>query len=127
MPRPMLPAPDASRPEGLSVRIKLTLSYAGLVLVAGVAMFAVGFLLLRFVPEGSLIVAGGGWAPNRSNLLEVFVRYALWAIAALGALGLVGGWLLAGIVLRPLDRITEVARQVRDGSLEQRIALPGPR
>ncbi|QIG39903.1 HAMP domain-containing histidine kinase [Microbacterium sp. 4R-513] len=127
MPRPTLPTTDTVRPEGLSVRIKLTLSYAGLVLVAGIAMFAVGFLLLRFVPNGSLVVDGGGWAPNRSNLLEVFVRYALWATAALGVLGLVGGWLLAGIVLRPLDRITEVARQVRDGSLDQRIALPGPR
>ena len=127
MPRPMVPATEAARPQGLSVRVKLTLSYAGLVLVAGVAMFAVGILLLRFVPDGSLFVDGGGWAPNRSNLLEVFVRYALWATAALGALGLIGGWLLAGFVLRPLDRITDVARRVRDGSLDQRIALPGPR
>lgn len=127
MPRPMLPARESDRPQGLSVRVKLTLSYAGLVLVAGIAMFAVGFLLLRFVPNGSLIVDGGGWAPNRSNLVEVFVRYALWAIAALGVLGLAGGWLLAGIVLRPLDRITDVARHVRDGSLDERIALAGPR
>lgn len=127
MPQPMQTWTDAARPAGLSVRVKLTLSYAGLVIVAGAAMFAVGFLLLRFVPEGSLSVDGGGWAPNRSNLLEVFVRYAWWAIAALVVFGLVGGWLLSGLVLRPLDRITEAARLARDGSLDHRIALQGPR
>ncbi|WP_345799993.1 HAMP domain-containing sensor histidine kinase [Microbacterium sp. AZCO] len=123
----MLPPTDAARPPGVSVRVKLTLSYAALVVIAGIALFAVGLLLLRFVPEGSLSVDGGGWAPNRSNLLEVFVRYTWWAIAGLAAFGLLGGWLLAGVVLRPLDRITEVARLARDGALDQRIALPGSR
>lgn len=109
------------------MRVKLTLSYAGLVIVAGAAMFAVGLLLLRFVPEGSIVVDGGGWAPNRSNLLEVFVRYAWWATAALVAFGLLGGWVLSGIVLRPLERITDAARRARDGSLDHRISLPGSR
>ena len=127
MPPPMSPPPESTRPPGLSVRAKLTLSYAGLVIVAGAVMFAVGFLLLRFVPEGSLIVDGGGWAPNRSNLLEVFVRYAWWAIAALVAFGLLGGWVLSGVVLRPLERITDAARRARDGSLDHRIGLPGRR
>lgn len=116
-----------ARPRGLSVRIRLTLSYAVFLVVAGIALFAVGFLLLRFVPEGSLTVSGGGWAPNRTNLLEVFVRYAWWAMGLLVVFGLVGGWLLAGVVLRPLDRITEAARLVRDGQLTKRVDLPGPR
>jgi HAMP domain-containing protein len=115
------------RPAGLSVRVKLALSYAGLVVVAGVALFAVGLLLLRYVPDGNLWLSEGGYAPNRSDLLEVFVKYAWWAIGALVVFGLVGGWLLAGVVLRPLDRITAVARLARDGALDQRIDLPGPR
>lgn len=115
-----------ARPRGMSVRVKLALSYAGFLVVAGIALFAVGFLLLRFVPEGSLTVDGGGWAPNRTNLLEVFVRYAWWALALLLVFGLVGGWLLAGVVLRPLDRIADVAQRVRDGRFEQRVELPGP-
>ncbi|MFH8249232.1 sensor histidine kinase [Microbacterium sp. B2969] len=119
----MLPSESTRRP-GLSVRVKLTLSYAALVVVAGIALFAVGLLLLRFVPEGNISVDGGGWAPNRSNLLEVFVRYTWWAIAGLAAFGLVGGWVLAGIVLGPLDRMTQVARR---GDLDERIALPGSR
>lgn len=115
------------RPPGLSVRIKLALSYAGFLIVAGVALFAVGFLLLRFVPTGAIFVSGGGWAPNRGDLIEVFVRYAWWAMAGLVVFGLVGGWLLAGVMLRPLGRIAEVARRARDGQLSHRIALPGPR
>lgn len=125
------PAGDAARgiprAPGMSVRIKLALSYAGLVIVAGIALFAVGFLLLRFVPDGNLTLTQGGYVPNRSDLLEVFVRYAWWAIAGLVAFGLVGGWVLAGIVLRPLDRITNAARRARDGSFAHRISLPGSR
>lgn len=114
------------RRRGVSVRVKLALSYAGFLVVAGVALFAVGFLLLRFVPEGNVSFPGG-WAPNRSDLLEVFVRYASWAIALLIVFGLVGGWLLAGVVLRPLDRITDAAGRARDGRLDLRIDLPGRR
>ncbi|MBD8023528.1 sensor histidine kinase [Microbacterium gallinarum] len=127
MPRGEASAPRTGRPHGLSVRVKLTLSYAGFLIVAGAALFAVGFLLLRFVPEGNVYVVGGGWAPNRTNLLEVFVRYAWWALAGLAAFGLVGGWLLAGRMLKPLDRITDAARRARDGSLDHRIDLPGAR
>jgi two-component system, OmpR family, sensor histidine kinase VanS len=115
------------RPPGLSVRIKLALSYAALVVVAGVALFAVGLLLLRYIPDGNLWLEEGGYVPNRGDLLEVFTKYAWWAIAALTVFGLVGGWLLSGFVLRPLDRITAVAREARDGALDRRIDLPGPR
>lgn len=115
----------APRSRGLSVRIKLALSYAAFLVVAGVAMFVVGFLLLRFVPDRALYVMDGGWAPNRSDLLEVFVRYAWWAMAALVLFGLIGGWLLAGFVLRPLRRITDAAARARDGHLGARVALPG--
>lgn len=107
------------------MRVKLALSYAGFLTIAGVAFFAVGFLLLRFVPEGNVYVMGGGAAPNRTSLLEVFVRYAWWALALLVVVGLVGGWLLAGRMLQPLDRITDAARRAGEGSLDHRIALPG--
>ncbi|MET0296611.1 MAG: ATP-binding protein [Microbacterium sp.] len=114
-----------TRPRGLSVRVKLALSYAGFLVVAGIGMFVVGFLLLRFVPDGNLTLVRGGYSPNRGDLLEVFVRYAWWAMALLVVFGLVGGWLLAGVVLRPLAKITDAARAARDGSLDHRIALPG--
>lgn len=118
-----MPRPERAR--GLSVRVKLTLSYAGFLVVAGIALFAVGLLLLRFVPEGNLQLTDGGWVPNRTNLLEVFVRYSSWALALLALFGLVGGWILAGFVLRPLGRITETARRATSGDLDARAALPG--
>src|SRR5687767_4992589 len=127
MPQAEASAPPPTRPGGLSVRVKLTLSYAGFLTIAGIALFAVGFLLLRYVPEGAVYVVGGGWAPNRTNLVEVFVRYAWWALGLLVVFGLIGGWLLAGRMLQPLDRITDAARRARDGSLDHRIAMPGPR
>lgn len=117
----------AERSPGLSIRVKLTLSYAGFLLVAAVALFAVGFLILRFVPTGALQQINGGAAPNRGDLLEVFVRYAWWALGALLVFGLVGGWLLAGRMLRPLAQITDAARRASDGALGHRIRLPGRR
>ena len=89
-------------------------------------MFAVGFLLLRFVPEGNLIVDGGGWAPNRSNLLEVFVRYAWWALALLVVFGLarrLGARRVGAADPSNGSRMPHAGP--RDGSLDHRIDLPG--
>jgi two-component system sensor histidine kinase VanS len=41
------------------------------------------------------------------------------------AFGLVGGWLLAGRMLAPLDRITDATRMAATGSLSHRIHLEG--
>ncbi|MCI4659491.1 sensor histidine kinase [Cryobacterium zhongshanensis] len=105
--------------------MQLTLSYAALLLLVGLALFVVAFLILRFIPEGNLIVVGGAFAPGRDDLIEVFVRYSLLALLALAAVGLGGGWVLAGRLLRPLIRITDAARRARDGSLTHRIGMPG--
>src|SRR5215216_2712898 len=54
------PAPDereetVDRQPGLSVRLKLTLSYAGFLMLASVLLLAtVGVFLLRYVPDGVL-------------------------------------------------------------------------
>ncbi|MDR6690894.1 two-component system sensor histidine kinase VanS [Microbacterium sp. 1154] len=115
------------RAPGLSVRLKLTLSYAGFVVIVGIAVFVVGFLVLRFVPEGNLYSESGIFTPRRRDLTEVFVRYAWFAVGALAVVGLGGGWIVSGLMLRPLDRITDAARAVRDGNLSRRVALLGPR
>ncbi|MEP6478643.1 MAG: HAMP domain-containing sensor histidine kinase, partial [Rhodoglobus sp.] len=41
------------------------------------------------------------------------------------ALGLLGGWFLAGLMLAPLSRITNATRRVASGSLSHRIDLEG--
>src|SRR4029078_13639795 len=59
------------RAPGLSVRLKLTLSYAGLVMLACVLLLAVVWVfLLRYVPE--VLVGPGPPAPSRSDLLDAF-------------------------------------------------------
>ena len=48
------------RASGLSVRLKLTLSYAGFVMVAGVLLLgAVWVFLLRYVPRGETVLVHG--------------------------------------------------------------------
>src|SRR4051812_20390884 len=84
---PPCPAPDTAstqerkqevreasvdRAPGLSVRLKLTLSYAGFLMVAGVLMLAtVWVVLLRYIPDG--VIFSTTWFPVwRSDPLNGF-------------------------------------------------------
>ncbi|MDO8209592.1 HAMP domain-containing sensor histidine kinase [Conexibacter sp. CPCC 206217] len=120
------------RLPGLSVRLKLTLSYAGFLMLAGALLLAVVWVfLLRYVPERVFLLGPGGmpgpFVPNRSDLLDAFAPKAAIALAALLVFGLVGGWILAGQMLTPLARITEATRMATNGSLSHRIRLRGRR
>ena len=111
------------RAPGLSVRLKLTLSYAGFLMVAGVLLLAAVYVfLLRYVPEVSNTPMSG---PNRSDLLRAFAPRAAAVLAFLLMFGLLGGWLLAGRMLAPLARITNATRLAANGSLSHRIQLEG--
>src|SRR5215203_3881648 len=115
------------RAPGLSVRLKLTLSYAGFLMLAGALMLAaVWVCILRYIPDG--VVYGLPWfAPNRSDPLNGFAYPAAMVLAFLLAFGLLGGWFLAGRMLAPLTRITDATRVVATGSLSHRIRLEGCR
>jgi two-component system sensor histidine kinase VanS len=62
---------------------------------------------------------------SHADLLRGFAPTAALVMAFLLVFGLVGGWLLAGRMLAPLDRITDATRNAADGSLSHRIRLPG--
>jgi two-component system sensor histidine kinase VanS len=117
------------RAPGLSVRLKLTLSYAGFVMLAGALLFgAVWVFLLRYVPRGETVIVHGSHiivSPGRGVLLRDFGPAAAIVLACLLVFGLLGGWLLAGRMLSPLARITDAARTAAGGSLSHRIRLPG--
>jgi two-component system, OmpR family, sensor histidine kinase VanS len=115
------------RAPGLSVRLKLTLSYAGFLMLAGSLMLAaVWMFALRYLPEGVLYnMHPSWWFRTRSDPLNGFASVAAVVLAFLLAFGLVGGWLLAGRMLAPLTRITDATRLAASGSLSHRIALPG--
>jgi two-component system sensor histidine kinase VanS len=111
--------------------MKLTLSYAGFLMLAGVLLLAaVWVFLLRYVPDQAKLIVPGefdndGVFPIRSNLLHVFAPRAAAVLAILLVVGLVGGWFLAGRMLAPMERITEATRRATNGSLSHRIALEG--
>jgi two-component system sensor histidine kinase VanS len=115
------------RAPGLSVRLKLTLSYAGFLMVAGALMLAaVWVALLRYIPDE--VTYGLPWfPPNRSDPLNGFALPAALVLTFLLVFGLVGGWLLAGRMLAPLTRITGATRRAATGSLSHRIRLEGRR
>src|SRR5215211_7825316 len=114
------------RAPGLSVRLKLTLSYAGFLMLAGALLLAVVWVfLLRYVPDGAIFARD--FVPNRSDLVRAFLPKAATALAFLLVVGLLGGWLLAGQMLAPLTRITDATRMAATGSLSHRIRLPGRR
>jgi two-component system sensor histidine kinase VanS len=119
----------------MSVRLKLTLSYAGFLMLAGALMLAAAWfagendrtseILLRYGPD-NVIRAIGGWIPgNDSYILRAFAPAAAAVLAFLLVFGLVGGWILAGRMLSPLSRITGATRLATTGSLSHRIQLDG--
>jgi two-component system sensor histidine kinase VanS len=105
----------------LSVRLKLTLSYAGFLMLVGAVLLAVGyFSLSRGVHPGVIFMVR-----SHADLWRAFAPTAAVVMGFLLVFGLLGGWLLAGRMLAPLTRITEATRTAADGSLSHRIALPG--
>ncbi|MET9904671.1 HAMP domain-containing sensor histidine kinase [Streptomyces sp. NPDC006446] len=120
------------RRPGRSARLKLTLSYAGFLFVAGTLLLAVVWVFaLRWLPTndprslqkrfGAVIIVG----PSRADLLRGFAPAAATALAFLLLFGLLGGWILAGRMLAPLTQITDAARLAGNGSLSHRIRMKG--
>ncbi|MDX6640794.1 MAG: two-component system, OmpR family, sensor histidine kinase VanS [Solirubrobacteraceae bacterium] len=109
------------RAPGLSVRLKLTLSYAGFLMVAGVLLLVATWVYVTRVRHVGLILE-----PSYERVvLRQFAPTAAIVMAFLLVFGLVGGWLLAGRMLAPLDRITDATRTATTGSLSHRIRLEG--
>jgi two-component system sensor histidine kinase VanS len=127
------------RAPGTSVRLRLTLSYAGFLVLAGALLLAVVWVfLLRYVPEVIRSTQGGPalgpgvsapteFVPDRADLQRAFAPKAAAALAVLLVVGLLGGWVLAGRMLAPLTRITQATRLAAGGSLSHRVRLPGRR
>lgn len=71
------------------MRLKLTLSYVGFLMLAGALLLtAVWVFLLRYVPEGN-IDSARGFVPNRSDLLDAFGPAATGVLLFLLGFGLI--------------------------------------
>ena len=103
------------RATGLSVRVKLTLSYAGfLMLASGVLLVAVCVFLLRYVPD-----VASGFAPNYELMIRgdaLVVLRVLW-----GAFGQAAASVMIFLLptKAPLPKNTSTCRSSRKKPLKR--------
>src|SRR6266545_3281952 len=129
-----------------TIRVRLTVLYAGAFFLAGAVLVAFMYLYLGQSLNHQLSGRAASTEQLRSHEVPPDLANQLQTqsqrdredtlramlIASLVALGVIGvaaggfGWLLAGQALRPLQDITATARRVADRSLHERIALDGP-
>jgi signal transduction histidine kinase len=104
----------------VSIRARLTASYAAMFLVAGAVLLGVSYWLVarHFHRTLSDHVADGVLSDLRG-------QYAL-ALAGTTLVAVALGWIVAGRALRPLASITATARRVSQDRLDERLALTGP-
>lgn len=117
------------RRRQMSARLRLTLSYAGFLVVAGAVTLLGVYLVLRYVPNPPLLTGSprdiAGAVGSQRVLLQAVVAASAAILLFLGVVGLGGGWLLAGWILRPLHDINDAARIAATGRLDHRIRLAG--
>jgi signal transduction histidine kinase len=137
-----------------TIRVRLTLVYAGAFFLAGAVLVAVMYFFLGQALDrqltarvgitehlaestsnepGSLQLAHDAeqelraqFQQDRDDTLNTMLIASLVALGVVGVIAGGSGWLLAGRALHPLQQITTTARRVADRSLHERIALDGP-
>ncbi len=86
----------------------------------------------RQLPDGEILLQSQKQAyefiEHRANerALNTLRAYSFTALSMLFLSSLAVGWVVAGRVLAPIDRITEVARDIQVTDLKRRIGLRGP-
>lgn len=113
----------------VSARFRLAMSYAAFLVAAGLVTLVGVYIVLRYVPAYPMSPANpadaGGSVASRGEILNAVVGVSGILLASLAVVGVTGGWLLAGRVLRPLQRINAAALLAASGSLDHRIRLSG--
>ncbi|KIF77148.1 histidine kinase [Streptomyces sp. 150FB] len=137
-----------------TIRIRLTLLYGGMFLIAGILLLSIIYLLAaQALDVGSelpfKIVRGqvtsdicnfpSGAQPDQFNVLmnscvnhqrqealDNLLTRSLFALVGLSIIAFAFGYAMAGRVLSPLGRITRTARRVVGSDLARRIELDGP-
>ena len=131
-----------------SVRLRLTALYGGLFVACGAGLLVITYLLVsqstRHRPPGGVVsghpftglrqaertveigrIAAALGYQNRVDLHQLLIESAI-ALAAMAALSVALGWVVAGHVLSPLRTITARTRRISEQSLHERLALSGP-
>jgi signal transduction histidine kinase len=139
-----------------TIRVRLTLLYAGAFFLAGAVLVALMYFfmaqaldrqmagrvliteenlqnLTAVEPGSPRVVAGEVQAAlqvqfrqDRDATLNTVLIASLISLGVVGVIAGGFGWFLAGQALHPLQEITATARRVADRSLHERIGLTGP-
>lgn len=120
--------PPMHRRRGVSMRMRLTLSYAGSFAMAGALLVGLVWMIVlvrKFIPELDQALHAIFPSPYRYMMIDYLVPGSFIAIIGLLGIGFAVGWFLAGRMLAPLARISDAARLAARGSLSHRIALTG--
>lgn len=130
----------------LTIRTRLTLSYAGLVTGCGAVLIALVYLYMRFVPNyhitpareltpelyrstgpaGEARPANAIQITSAEDFLDNLLIASAVALVLLAILGGTVGWLMAGRIIKPLGAINAAANRASTGTLDHRIDLGGP-
>ncbi|WP_030902689.1 sensor histidine kinase [Streptomyces sp. NRRL F-5126] len=137
-----------------TIRIRLTLLYGGMFLIAGILLLSIIYLLaaqaLHVGSELPFTIVSGSVTSNicnfpghatadelnsamnqcvnheRAQALDDLLTRSLFALVGLTIIAFAFGYAMAGRVLSPLGRITRTARRVVGTDLSRRIELDGP-
>lgn len=74
--------------------------------------------------DGSLLVVGRGLLAS-GELVEWLDQTALWTACGIVILALAGGWLIASVFLRRLDRVNDAIGRIMAGAFAERIPAIG--
>jgi signal transduction histidine kinase len=128
-----------------SIRFRYTLLYSAVLFgLAAIVVAAIYLVLLMSLRSEPVSAARGVWCPRfggdcirllslseferlvNSRTLKELRNYSFGALGVLFVASLGVGWVVAGRVLRPIGRITSVARDIQATDMSRRIELPGP-
>ncbi len=135
-----------------SIRFRLSVQYSAIVFGLGGALLGLVYMALRnwlraqtmtqYVWSGRPVIQDGvqiGVLPSLAArevrmiesvyneiVLNEVAKATILALVALFLLSIVVGWVMSGRVLRPVQEITNVAREIQASDLSRRIALEGP-
>lgn len=139
-------------PSWQSIRFRLSVQYSAVVFGIGGAILGLVYWALQrdlrsqtmmaHIQTGQRVVLNDGALVVMPEFKEVEVRaiesiynevvlnevarFTLIALVALFLLSLIVGWVMSGRVLKPVEEITSVAREIQASDLSRRIALKGP-
>lgn len=137
-----------------TIRIRLTLLYGGMFLIAGILLLSIIYMLaaqamhvgsdLPFKIVSGKVTSEVCYLPQnasaddfnaavntcvnhqRKEALDTLLNRSLLALVGLSVIAFAFGYAMAGRVLSPLGRITRIARRVAGTDLSRRIELDGP-